>query len=145
MTLENLARIGRLKAHAADEREIARLLESADQALRDAAIAQLSSGTRLDLAYKAMMQAALAATYASGYRPATSEPGHHQVVLQALPKTIGATSGRVQVLDAFRKARNQSDYRGIPVSDAVAQECIEEARRLLEDVRAAIETRRTGK
>jgi hypothetical protein len=25
MTLENLARIGRLKAHAADEREIARL------------------------------------------------------------------------------------------------------------------------
>lgn len=34
MTLENLARIGRLKAHAADEREISRLLESADRALR---------------------------------------------------------------------------------------------------------------
>lgn len=142
MTLENLARIGRLKAHAADEREIARLLESTDRALRDAAIAQLSTDARLDLAYKGMMQAALAAMLASGYRPATSEPGHHQVVLQALPKTIGATPERVRVLDAFRKARNQSDYRGVPVSDAVAQECIEEARRLLVDVRAWIEARR---
>lgn len=52
MTLENLARIGKLKAHAADEREIARLLESADRALRDAAIAQLSTDARLDLAYR---------------------------------------------------------------------------------------------
>lgn len=134
MTLENLARIGRLKAHAADEREIVRLLESAELTLRDAAVAALSSGTRLDLAYKAMMQAALAAMYASGYRPATSEPGHHQVVLQALPKTIGTAPERVQVLDAYRKARNQSDYHGIPVSDAVALECLAEARRLLVDV-----------
>ena len=64
MTLENLLRIGKLKAHAADEREIARLLES------------------------------------------------------------------------YRKARNQSDYRGVPVSDAVAGECVADARRLLADVRA---------
>jgi hypothetical protein len=33
MTLENLLRIGKLKARAADEREIARLLEAADVAL----------------------------------------------------------------------------------------------------------------
>jgi hypothetical protein len=145
MTLENLARIGRLKAHAADEREIARLLESAHRALRDAAIPGLSTDARLDLAYKGMMQAALAATYASGYRPATSEPGHHQVVLQALPKTIGATPERVRILDAFRKARNQSDYRGVPVSDAVAHECVEDAKRLLEDVRARVEARRPAK
>ena len=31
--MENLARIGKLKAHAADEGEIARLLESADRTL----------------------------------------------------------------------------------------------------------------
>jgi hypothetical protein len=142
MTLENLARIGRLKAHAADEREIARLLESADRALRDAAIAQLSTDARLDLAYKGMMQAALTAMLASGYRPSTSEPGHHQLMLQALPKTIGATPERVRVLDAFRKARNQSDYHGASVSDAVAHECVEEARRLLADVRRSIAARR---
>jgi len=46
MTLENLARIGKLKAHAADEREIARLLESADRALRDASVAGLSTIAR---------------------------------------------------------------------------------------------------
>jgi hypothetical protein len=108
MTLENLARVGKLKAHAADER----------------------------------MQAALAAMLANGYRPATSEPGHHQVVIQALPKTIGVAAERVQVLEAFRKARNQSDYRGVSVSDAVARECAEEASQLLADVRAWVNARR---
>lgn len=143
MTLENLARIGKLKAHAADEREIARLLESSDRALKDAPVAGLSTDSRLELAYRALMQAALAAMLANGYRPATSEPGHHQVVIQALPKTIGMAAERVQVLDAYRKARNQSDYRGVSVSDAVARECAEEAIRLLAEVRAWIDARRT--
>lgn len=142
MTLDNLLRIGKLKAHAADEREIARLLESADRALKDAAAGALSSDSRLDLAYRALMQAALAAVMANGYRPATSEPGHHQLLLQALPKTIGMAPERVQVLEAYRKARNQMDYRGVPVSDAVAGECVEEAGRLLADVRAWIAARR---
>ena len=142
MTLENLARIGKLKAHAADEREIARLLESAGRALRDALVAGLSADSRLELGYRALMQAALAAMLANGYRPATSEPGHHQVVIQTLPKTIGMAAERVQVLEAYRKARNQSDYRGIPVSDAVAGECVQDARRLFADVRAWMDTRR---
>jgi hypothetical protein len=142
MTLENLLRIGKLKAHAADEAEIARLLGSADRALKDAAAAGLSSDSRLDLAYRALMQAALVAVMANGYRPATSEPGHHQLLLQALPKTIGMAPERVQVLEAYRKARNQMDYRGVPVSDAVAGECVEDARRLLADVRAWIAARR---
>lgn len=141
--MENLARIGKLKAHAADEREIARLPESADRALKDASVAALSTDSRLELAYRALMQAALAAMLASGYRPATSEPGHHQVVIQALPKTIGMAAERVQVLDAYRKARNQSDYRGVSVSDAVARECAEEAIRLLAEVRACIDARGT--
>jgi hypothetical protein len=49
---------------------------------------------------------------------------------------------RVQVLEAYRKARNQSDYRGVPVSDAVARECTTDARRLLDEVRTWIEKRR---
>jgi hypothetical protein len=40
------------------------------------------------------------------------------------------------VLDAFRAARNQSDYRGVPVPDSVAAECAAEARKLLDDVKA---------
>jgi hypothetical protein len=59
-------------------------------------------------------------------------------VIQALPKTIGMATERVQVLEAYRKARNQSDYRGVPVSDAVARECASEAQRLVAEVRAWI-------
>lgn len=145
MTLDNLARIGKLKAHAADEREIARLLDSADRALKDASAATLSSDSRLDLAYRALMQAALAAMMGNGYRPSTSQPGHHQLLIQALPNTIGMAAARVQVLEAYRKARNQSDYRGIPASDAVANECAQDAQRLLADVRAWLDTRRANR
>jgi hypothetical protein len=137
MSLENLRRIGKLKAHDADEQEIARLLQSASRALGDASLATLSADSRLELAHRALMQAALAAMFAKGYRPSTSEPGHHQLLIQALPMTLGLPGARVQVLEAYRKARNQSDYRGVPVSDAMAMECVHDARRLVAEVRAS--------
>lgn len=117
MTLDNLLHIGKLKPHAADKIEIARLLTAAERALNDAQSSALSADSRLDLAYRAIMQAALAAMLANGYRPATSEPGHHQLVIQALPKTIGFAAERARVLEGYRAARNQSDYQGVPVSD----------------------------
>ena len=45
---------------------------------------------------------------ANGYRPATSESGHHQVLIQALPKTANIPIDRVRVLDTFRAARNRA-------------------------------------
>jgi hypothetical protein len=57
MTLENLLRIGKLKPHAADKVEIGRLFAAAGRALTDAGLEQLSSDARLDLAYRAIMQA----------------------------------------------------------------------------------------
>ncbi len=48
MTLDNLRRVGKLKAHAADERELARLLESAGRALQDASAARAGGGALLD-------------------------------------------------------------------------------------------------
>lgn len=140
MTLENLLRIGKLKAHAADRAEID--LAAAERALADATVDNLSSDSRLDLAYRAIMQAALAAMLANGYRPATSDPGHHQLLIQALPKTAGIAAGRIRVLDAYRAARNLADYRGVPVSDAVAEECAVEARSVLAAVRAWVAARR---
>ena len=142
MTLDNLLRIGKLKPHAADKAEISRLFESARRALADAKLEGLSSDARLDLAYRAIMQAALAAMLANGYRPATSEPGHHQLLIQALPKTAGVSAERIRVLDAYRAARNQSDYRGVPVSEAVARECAVEATSILAEVRAWIAAHR---
>jgi len=142
MTLENLLRIGKLKAHAADKVEIDRILAAAERALADATVENLSSDSRLDLAYRAIMQAALAAMLANGYRPATSEPGHHQLLIQALPKTAGIAAERVRVLDAYRAARNLADYRGVPVSDGVTQECAADARNVLAAVRAWIAAHR---
>jgi hypothetical protein len=142
MTLENLLRIGKLKPHVAEKAEIARLIAAADRVLRDASVNQLSADSRLDLAYRTIMQAALVAMLAKGFRPSTTEPGHHQVLIQALPKTIGLSADRVQVLEAYRAARNQSDYRGVPVSQGVAAECVDDAQRLLDDVRAWLRTHR---
>jgi len=142
MTLENLLPIGKLKAHAAGKVEIDRLLEAAEHALADATLNDLSSVSRLDVAYRAIMQGALAAMLANGYRPATSEPGHHQLLIQALPKTACIAAARMRVLDAYRAARNLSDYHGVPVSDAVAQECAADARSVLVAVRAWIAAHR---
>ena len=88
------------------------------------------------------MQAALIAMLANSYRPVTSETGHHQLLVQALWKTANIPADRVRVLDAFRASRNQSDYRGVPVSDSVAAECAAEARKLLGDVRTWLSARR---
>ncbi|MGC1817876.1 MAG: hypothetical protein WA900_09500 [Casimicrobiaceae bacterium] len=90
------------------------------------------------------MQAALAAMLANGYRPVTSEPGHHQLLIQVLPKTIGLAADVVPLLDAYRSARNRSDYSGIPVSDATALECVDRARMLLCEVYAWIGAHRTN-
>jgi hypothetical protein len=55
------------------------------------------------------MKAGTAAMLASGYRPATIEPGHRQLVIEALPKTAGFAAERVSVLDANSAARNRSE------------------------------------
>jgi hypothetical protein len=135
MTLDNLLGIGRLKAHKPARGEIERLLVSAETSLRDAKIGGVSAATRLDAAYKAIMQAALAALYANGYRPSTSEPGHQQTTIQALPKTIGLAPERMRVIDGFRRVRNLADYEGAEVEEAKARECAEWAGRLIKDVR----------
>ena len=142
MTLDNLRGIGRLKEHKASRAEVVRLLASAESSLRDAKRAELSAGSRLDLAYKAIMQAALAALYANGFRPSTSEPGHQQTTIQTLPKTIGLAADRMTVLDGFRRARNLADYEGADVEEAKARECTEWAARLIADVYAWIKKNR---
>lgn len=134
--MENLLRIGKLKAHAVTKIEIERLFASADRALVDAAKDSNGADTRFGLAYRAVMQVAMAAMMASGFRPATSEPGHHQLLIQSLPKTAGIEASRIKLLDAIRTMRNRADYSGDPVSDAIATETLEEARRLVADVRA---------
>lgn len=118
MTLENLASIGRLKPHNAARVEIQRLLAAAEASLKDAGLREISTSSRFDMAYKSLTQSALVALLANGYRPSTSEPGHHQTILRTLPKTVGLAAERLKLFDVFRRARNAADYEGEPVEDS---------------------------
>lgn len=131
MTLENLLAIHRLQAFEATPDGVLRLLASAGRNLADANLTQLSNDNRFDAAYKVILQCAMVGLWANGYRTATSQPGHHQTALQALPKTLGLAADSVIVLDALRKQRNLNDYEGDPVTDAAVRECLTQAESLL--------------
>lgn len=134
MSLENLLKIGQLKAHPADAREIEQLLAAARRNLRDSRVTSISAETRFDAAYKAIMQSAPAALMMHGYRPDTNRPGHHVTIVQSLSLTIGIESKRVVVLDTLRRQRNVADYTGDEVDASTAEHCIAEAERLIKDV-----------
>lgn len=136
MTLENLARIGRLQAHAATRGEIAKLLAGATRSLKDAGNTANSHATRLTLAYTAIMEAAQAALFANGYRPSKSEGGHHMTMVQSLVHSIGIEPARMRVLDTIRHKRNVVDYSGEDVEPSDAREAVAVAKALLADVKA---------
>jgi len=77
MTLQNLLGIS-LDAVAPERTQVARMLAAVERNLVDARLAALSAETRFDVGYKAIMQLAMLALYANGYRTLTSRPGHHQ-------------------------------------------------------------------
>lgn len=126
MTLDNLVGLS-LERIKPDPTTIRRLLAAAERNLLDANIIELSNENRFDTAYKAIMQIANAALQTRGYRTLTSKPGHHQTMLQSLPKTLGIELHQLIVLDALRKQRNVTDYSGDLVTDAAVKECIEQA------------------
>lgn len=142
MSLQNLLKIGQLKAHPPDAAEVQRLLAAAARSLADARVTTISPETRFDAAYKAVMQPSLAALMANGYRPDTNRPGHHVTVVQGLTLTIGLAPGRVTVLDTLRRKRKLSDYSGEDIDDSSAAHCIVEAYRLLQDVTAWLKVHR---
>lgn len=138
MTLENLLAIRRLVRHEAGRDAILKLLSAARRNLADAGVTSISAENRFDATYKAILQCAMAALWAKGYRTSTSEPGHHQTAIQALPLTLALDSSTVIVLDALRKQRNLNDYTGEGVSDALLAECLAQAEALLRHTRNAL-------
>ncbi|MBP9609006.1 MAG: DNA-binding protein [Laribacter sp.] len=131
MTLDNLLAIHKLVRQAPDKGGINKLLHAAARNLTDAGVTALSNDNRFDAAYKTILQCAMVALWANGYRTSTSQPGHHQTAIQTLPKTMGVVPATVIVLDALRKQRNVNDYEGDPVSDAALATCLDEAAKLL--------------
>ena len=141
MTLKNLLGIS-LDAVAPDRALIAKLMAAAQRNIADAQLQGLSAENRFDAAYKAIMQSAMVALHANGYRTLTSKPGHHQTAIQTLPSSVGLPPTQVIVLDALRKQRNNADYSGDLIADAAAAECLASAVELLAHVRAWIKVNR---
>lgn len=81
--LENLARIGQLKAEPRNDAEVQRMLDMARTRLADAQISSLSAEGRFTSAYNAAHAAALAALRWHGYR---SE--NRYTVFQCLTHTL---------------------------------------------------------
>jgi hypothetical protein len=141
MTLQNLLGIS-LDAITSNRETVARLLAAAERNLADSTLPALSAENRFDAAYKAIMQCAMVALHANGYRTLTSRTGHHQTAIQTLPQTVNLATDRMIVLDALRKQRNLADYDGDPVPDATVRECITSAQALLVHVKKWFETNR---
>ena len=111
--LENLARIGQLKAESASEEEIAGLLRSGAVRLADAKNEGLGKESRFDLAYNAAHALSLVALRRAGYR---SESRY--LVFQCTQYTLDLEPEQWRVLDHAHRKRNLAEYEGdIDVDD----------------------------
>ena len=119
-----------------------RLLAAADRNIADAQLRDLSAENRFDAACKAIMQTAMVALHANGYRTLTSKPGHHQTAIRTLTTSVGLAPARTVVLDALRKQRNLSDYSGDLVTEAAVVEYLASAIELVAHVRTWVQANR---
>lgn len=136
MTLQNLLAIQRLLAFEATRADVQRLLAAAERNLADAAVQAISDENRFDAAYKCIMQCAMAALSAHGYRTPTSQPAHHKTAIPSMTLTIALDSKTMVLLDTLRRQRNVNDYDGVPISPSAVAEGTRQAQALLQRVRA---------
>ena len=130
--LDNLVRIGKLKAESAMQAEIDGLLRSGGARIADAENHQLSLESRFDLAYNAAHAFSLAALRFHGYR---SE--NRFLVFQLLQHTVGLSPSKWRVLDQAHKKRNLVEYEG---SAEVDVGLLESLIRIAREVEAAVRT-----
>jgi len=105
--LDNLVRIGQLKAEPPSEAECQGLLRSGLRRLEDADRKELSLESRFDLAYNAAHALALAALRYLGYRS-----DKRYLVFQCLQHTIDLPNEQWRVLDQAHRKRNLAEYEG---------------------------------
>ena len=132
MSLQNLLKIGALAEHVTDAQQVNRMLASAGRCIDDSRQPSISLETRLDAAYRAVMQISMVALWANGLRPSKSAPGHHRTMIQSLSHSVGLDNDRMLVLDTFRVKRNAIDYTGEDVDATSVESCTEAAEHLLQ-------------
>lgn len=139
MTLDNLVGRGLEKADT-DKGEISRYLAKIRRKLDDSKKRSISLDSRFDIAFEALLQIALAALRANGYRT-TSEAGHQQLAIQLLPKSLGIEPGEIRTLDEYRKKRSIGLYEAdFDPSESEVKAVIGSVERLLEKLTGHIRT-----
>ena len=132
--LDNLVRIGQLKAEPRNAQEVTRMLAMAQTRLSDAKLNKLSLEGRFTSAYNAAHAAALAALRWHGYR---SE--NRYTVFQCLTHTLGWPANRWRVLDTAHQKRNLAEYEGyLEVEESTVAEMCELVQGLIADVQTLI-------
>jgi hypothetical protein len=110
--LKNLVATGQLEHESLDADEIAGLIRSGEERLRDAERTELSVNSRFDLAYNAAHALSLAALRSHGYRPA-----NRFIVFQTLAHTIDLPAEQWRVLATAHTKRNAVEYEGFAEVD----------------------------
>ena len=105
--LDNLVRVGSLKAEPGTQVEFDGLLRSGRARLVDARRSALALESQFDLAYNAAHALALAALRWHGYRSES-----RFIVFQVLPHTLGLSASIWRVLAKCHERRNLAEYEG---------------------------------
>ena len=130
--LDNLVRIGKLKAEAGTQIEFDGLMRSGTVRLRDAANTTNSMESRFDLAYNAAHATSLAALRWHGYR---SE--NRYLVFQSLTHTVKLPAEQWRVLDQAHRKRNLAEYEGdLEIDDELVAALIRVAREVVQRAQA---------
>lgn len=124
--LDNLVKIGRLKAEDATRKEFDGMLASAARSLGDAQNEDLETDSKFELAYGAAHRFALAALRHQGYR---SED--RITVFQTLVHTLGTDKADIQTFLKAHNERNLAEYQGrVDIDETLVADLIEAAKRL---------------
>jgi hypothetical protein len=105
--LDNLVRIGNLKAEPASRKEFEGMVASARCSLTDAQNESIETDSQFTLAYGAAHSFALAALRLQGYR---SE--NRITVFQTLAHTIGTDNADIRIFLKAHNERNLAEYEG---------------------------------
>jgi hypothetical protein len=105
--LDNLVKIGSLKAESATRKEFDGMVASARRSLADAQNESIETDSQFDLAYGAAHRLALAALRHQGYR---SE--NRITVFQTLTHTLGTADADIQPFLKAHNERNLAEYQG---------------------------------
>ena len=124
--LDNLVRIGSLKAEAASRKEFEGMVKSARRGLADAQNESIENDSQFDLACEAAHKLALAALRHQGYR---SE--NRITVFQTLVHTLGASNPDLQTFLRAHNERNLAAYEGrVDVDEKLVADLISATKRL---------------